>query len=62
VQTGEDDRGGPPWGAGSAPLTSAALRFATLRQPPTAEGLPTNPWGILIVAKQRSKNNFPISG
>jgi transposase len=57
---GEDDRREPPWGAGSAPLTSAqgmvaaqprpSLRFATLRQPPTAEGLPTNLWGFLIVA------------
>ena len=58
---GEDDRGGPPWGADSAPLTSAqvavaarprpSLRFAALRQPPTAEGLPAILWGFLIVAK-----------
>jgi len=57
---GESERREPPWGAGSAPLTSAqgmvaaqprpSLRFATLRQPPTAEGLPTNLWGFLIVA------------
>jgi transposase len=31
------DRVGPPWGAGEAPLASAALRLATLPRPPKAE-------------------------
>ena len=55
------ERGGPPWGAGSAALACApvavaarprpSLRLAPLRQPPTAEDFVSPRWGFLIVAK-----------